>query len=144
MPLLMALDPHTGSMDNCILGGGGVGYQVANYYVIYKGNKKCNYKKLGITPVLTHPPLVKCLRPNRFSGVGPNPRKKVRLMDESKICPMLAIAGATDRNEDLPFCLQEQCAWWLPEYSGRMPIKVVGEPCAMSTLAYQVWNIAGK
>lgn len=75
MPLLAALSPHTGSMDNCILWGGGVGYQVANYYVIYKGNKKCNYKKLGITPRLP-PPFSEALTAQRFRGVGHILRKK--------------------------------------------------------------------
>lgn len=59
-------------------------------------------------------------------------------MDDAKICPMLAIASAVDHDENLPPCLQDLCAWWLPECSSRMQFKMAGGCCAMSALALAV------
>lgn len=65
-------------------------------------------------------------------------------MNEAKICPMLAIGKAEDEYEDHAVCMEGHCAWWLPEYSTRTPGLEVGGRCALSTLAYQVWNLADK
>lgn len=64
--------------------------------------------------------------------------------DEKKLCPMLAIGRAEDEREEYAVCMEEHCAWWLPQYNNRMPRTVVGGRCALSMLAYQVWNIADK
>lgn len=64
--------------------------------------------------------------------------------DVLKLCPLLAIAKTEGENEDSAVCMEERCAWWLPEYSRRIPGSMVGGRCALSALAYQVWNIADK
>lgn len=74
-----------------------------------------------------------------------NEEKEVTgVKDDLKLCPLLAIARAEGENEDSAVCMGEHCAWWLPEYSKRIPGSVVGGRCAVSALAYQVWNIADK
>jgi len=64
--------------------------------------------------------------------------------DAPKLCPLLAITRTEDENEDSAVCMEECCAWWLPEYSRRVPGAVVGGCCALSELALQAWNIANK
>lgn len=64
--------------------------------------------------------------------------------DEQKLCPMLAIGRAEDEREDCAVCMKGRCAWWLPEYSLRAPRAEIGGRCALSMLAFQVWNIADK
>ncbi len=64
--------------------------------------------------------------------------------DEEKMCPLLAIAKVEGESEDSAVCMEERCAWWLPEYNKRMPRTIVGGRCALTTLACQVWSIADK
>lgn len=66
------------------------------------------------------------------------------MKDDPKLCPLLAIARTDDEDEDCNACMEERCAWWLPEYSRRTPGTVVGGRCALSELALQAWKIADK
>lgn len=61
-------------------------------------------------------------------------------MMEDKICPMLAADRGTENDDALPVCLGERCAWWLTEYSRRIPREVVGGRCAVSRLALEAWT----
>lgn len=89
--------------------------------------------------------MAKALYPNVFKDVGHSRRKEVKGMnDEQKLCPILAIGRAENEREDHAVCIKGRCAWWLPEYSLRVPRAEVGGRCALSVLAFQVWNIADK
>lgn len=59
----------------------------------------------------------------------------------TNICPLMALSPSCSGPA---VCIKEHCAWWMPEYSKRIPGSVVGGRCAVSALAYQVWNIADK
>ena len=57
-------------------------------------------------------------------------------MNETKICPLLAMSnnypGGSGNLSDVPYCLEDQCAWWTIWYPGTKYEK--GE-CIIQSLA---------
>lgn len=66
------------------------------------------------------------------------------MKDDSKVCPLLSATETAAEYNHYAICIEDRCAWWLPEYGQRAVKAGIHGRCALSELALQAYNIANK